>query len=106
MTDELDDNFQLPDIKEFQQQLLEQRQAISSTTIEGSAGGGAVRVSMQADGTVLDVRITPEVVDRGEIELLEDLVAAAFRDGLRRCGNAQAAAMAKVAPNQAPGNGG
>ena len=42
MTDELDDNFQLPDIKEFQQQLLEQRQAISSTTIEGSAGGGAV----------------------------------------------------------------
>ena len=106
MTDELDDNFQLPDIMEFQQQLLEQRQAISSTTIEGSAGGGAVRVSMQADGTVLDVRITPDVVDRGEIEMLEDLVAAAFRDGLRRCGNAQAAAMAKVARNQAPGNGG
>ena len=106
MTDELDDNFQLPDIKEFQRQLLEQRQAISSTTIEGSAGGGAVRVSMQADGTVLDVRITPDVVDRGEIEMLEDLVAAAFRDGLRRCGNAQAAAMAKVARNQAPGNGG
>ena len=106
MTDELDDNFQLPDIKEFQQHLLEQRQAISSTTIEGSAGGGAVRVSMQADGTVLDVRITPDVVDRGEIEMLEDLVAAAFRDGLRRCGNAQAAAMAKVARNQAPGNGG
>ena len=106
MTDEFDDNFQLPDIKEFQQKLLEQRQAISSTTIEGSAGGGAVRVSMQADGTVLDVRITPDVVDRGEIEMLEDLVAAAFRDGLRRCGNAQAAAMAKVARNQAPGNGG
>ena len=106
MTDELDDNFQLPDIKEFHQQLLEQRQAISSTTIEGSAGGGAVRVSMQADVTVLDVRITPDVVDRGEIEMLEDLVAAAFRDGLRRCGNAQAAAMAKVARNQAPGNGG
>ena len=61
---------------------------------------------MQADGTVLDVRITPDVVDRGEIEMLEDLVAAAFRDGLRRCGNAQAAAMAKVARNQAPGNGG
>ena len=85
---------------------MEQRQAISSTTIEGSAGGGAVRVSMQADGTVLDVRITPDVVDRGEIEMLEDLVAAAFRDGLRRCGNSQAAAMAKVARNQAPGNGG
>ncbi|HAX04326.1 MAG TPA: YbaB/EbfC family nucleoid-associated protein, partial [Acidimicrobiaceae bacterium] len=61
-----------------------------------SAGGGAVKVSMQADGTVLEVHIDPDAVQRDDIAMLEDLVAAAFRDGLRRCGNAQAAAMSRV----------
>ena len=38
--------------------------------------------------------------------MLEDLVAAAFRDGLRRCGNAQAAAMARVGSISLPDDGG
>ena len=90
----------------LQQQLLEQRKEISSTVVEGSAGGGAVTVSMQADGTVLEVHIDPDAVDSDEITMLEDLVAAAFRDGLRRCGNAQAAAMAKVGSIALPDDGG
>ena len=43
---------------DVQKQLVEQRQKISSTSVEGSAGGGAVKVSMQADGTVLGVTLS------------------------------------------------
>ena len=90
----------------LQQQLLEQRKEISTTVVEGSAGGGVVTVSMQADGTVLEVHINPDAVDSDEITMLEDLVAAAFRDGLRRCGNAQAAAMARIGSISPPEDGG
>ena len=59
---------------------------------------------MRADGTVLKVHIDPDVVHISEIDMLEDLVAAAFRDALRRCGNAQAAAMTRVgAPSTTEG---
>ena len=96
MSDISRDEGLLGQAQQIQQQLLDQRKKISSTVVEGSAGGGAVRVSMQADGTVLEVHIDPDAVQRDDITMLEDLVAAAFRDGLRRCGNAQAAAMAGV----------
>tara|TARA_X000000368_G_scaffold79071_1_gene59132 strand:- start:1835 stop:2155 length:321 start_codon:yes stop_codon:yes gene_type:complete len=96
MSDISRDEGLLGQAQQIQQQLLDQRKKISSTVVEGSAGGGAVRVSMQADGTVLEVHIDPDAVQRDDITMLEDLVAAAFRDGLRRCGNAQAAAMARV----------
>ncbi|MBM46387.1 MAG: nucleoid-associated protein, YbaB/EbfC family [Acidimicrobiaceae bacterium] len=86
----------LEQAQQIQQQLLDQRKEISSTVVEGSAGGGAVTVLMQADGTVLEVHIDPDAVQKDDITMLEDMVAAAFRDGLRRCGNAQAAAMARV----------
>jgi DNA-binding YbaB/EbfC family protein len=96
MSDVSRDEGLLGQAQQIQQQLLDQRKKISSTVVEGSAGGGAVRVSMQADGTVLEVHIDPDAVQRDDITMLEDLVAAAFRDGLRRCGNAQAAAMVRV----------
>ena len=45
----------LSQAQDLQNQILEQRQEISLTSVEGSAGGGAVKVSMLADGTVVGV---------------------------------------------------
>ena len=106
MSDLSSDEVFLEQAQEIQQQLLDQRKKISSTVVQGSAGGGAVTVSMQADGTVLEVHIDPDAVQTDDIAMLEDIVASAFRDGLRRCGNAQAAAMARVgtfSPNKEEG---
>ena len=95
MTESLSSEQLLKQAQELQEQLTEQRKEISSTVVEGSAGGGAVKVIMHADGTVLKVHIDPDAVHTGEIDMLEDVVAAAFRDALRRCGNAQAAAITR-----------
>ena len=86
----------LSQAQDLQNQILEQRQEISLTSVEGSAAGGAVRVSMQADGTVVGVAIDADVVSRDEVTMLEDLVTAAFRDALKECGNAQAAVIARL----------
>ncbi len=66
----------------FQQDLAEAMEELQGAEILGSAGGGVVKVRMTGDGKVLDTEIAPEVVDVEDIELLQDLVCAAFRDAL------------------------
>jgi len=56
----------------------------ANATIEGSAGGGKVKVVMTGTGEVTAVRIDPSVVDPTEVDLLEDLVVAALRDAATR----------------------
>ena len=62
MTEPLSSEQLLRQAEELQEQLTEQRKEISTTVVEGSAGGGAVKVGMRADGTVLKVHIDPDVV--------------------------------------------
>jgi DNA-binding YbaB/EbfC family protein len=56
--------------EELQRKMLE-------TTVEASSGGGSVTVKMNGQKQVLSVRIDPEVVKSGDLEMLQDLVAAA-----------------------------
>jgi DNA-binding YbaB/EbfC family protein len=71
---------------EMQQRLLDAQAEAADETIEGTAGGGKVRVTMTGTGEVTAVRIDPSVVDPSEVDLLEDLVVAAFRDAATRVG--------------------
>lgn len=64
----------------------------ADTTVEGTAGGGVVRVKMSGVGEVTAVHIDPGVVDPGEVEMLQDLIVAAIRDAA-----AQAAALQQEA---------
>ena len=67
------------------QQNLQQAQAeAASQVVEGSAGGGAVKVRVTGGLEVLSVVIDPSVVDPDDVEMLQDLVLAAVRDGLER----------------------
>ncbi|HJM20626.1 MAG TPA: YbaB/EbfC family nucleoid-associated protein [Acidimicrobiales bacterium] len=106
MSENLANEQRLLQMQDLQDQLIEQRQAISATPVEGLAGGGAIKVSVRADGTVLGVAIDADAVNSGEVGLLEDLVAAAFRDALKECGNTQAVAIARLNPLTLPGQGG
>lgn len=79
--------------QDMQQQLVAAQSEAAATVVEGQAGGGVVRVTMTAGGDVQGVTIAPEVVDPADIEMLEDLVTAAFRDALAKGGEAQSQAM-------------
>jgi len=71
---------------EMQQRLLDAEAEAADATVEGTAGGGAVRVTMTGTGDVTAVHIDPKVVDPAEVELLEDLMVAAFHDAATRVG--------------------
>ena len=58
----------------------------AATTIEGTAGGGAVRIALKGDLTVTRVTIAPAAATaaQGDASMLEDLIAAAITDALRQ----------------------
>jgi hypothetical protein len=84
MTEGFDPQALLAQALEMQQRLMDAQAEAAGATVEGSAGGGKVRVTMTGTGEVTAVRIDPSVVDPGEVELLEDLVVAALHDAATR----------------------
>jgi DNA-binding YbaB/EbfC family protein len=68
----------------MQQRLMEAQAEIASEVVEGHAGGGMVRVRVSGGLEFESVVISPEVVDRDDVEMLQDLVLAAIRDAVAR----------------------
>lgn len=62
-------------------------------TVEGSAGGGVVRVTMTGGGEVTGVTLSPAVVDPSDVEMLQDLILAALRDAGAKVVELQRAAL-------------
>jgi len=63
--------------KEMQEKLQKE---MAEMRVEGSSGGGMVHVVLDGTKNLVELKINPEVVDREETEMLQDLIAAAFHD--------------------------
>lgn len=74
-----------------QYELLQQKMA--ETIVEGSAGGGTVVVKMDGRKQVLSVKIDPETVKSGDVEMLQDLVTAAINGASRKVDEALQSTM-------------
>jgi DNA-binding YbaB/EbfC family protein len=73
--------------QQLQNRLAKVQQELEELTVEGSAGGGVVRVTMNGRQEVSEVVIEPEAapnLDQEDIDLLQDLVAAAVNDASAR----------------------
>jgi hypothetical protein len=77
--------------KQLQEMMSQARQKyedlqkkLGSTIVDASAGGGSVTVKMNGQKQVLNVVIDPEVVKSGDVEMLQDLVTAAFNAAVRK----------------------
>jgi DNA-binding YbaB/EbfC family protein len=57
---------------------------MEETVVEGSSGGGTVVVKMDGRKQVLSVKIDPEAVKSGDVEMLQDLILAALNEAARR----------------------
>lgn len=81
-------------MQKMQERLARAQEQLNSTSVEGSAGGGAVTVAVTGSLRVQSVKIAPEVVDPGDVEMLEDLVTAALNEALEKAQALQAESMA------------
>ena len=66
--------------KAMQEKMAEMQKKIEETEIEGSSGGGAVKIVMNGKHEVKNLFIDPSIVNSDEKEVLEDLIIAALDD--------------------------
>ena len=71
-------------MKQFQQMQEKMQQEIAALEVEGTAGGGMVKVTMDGSKNIKRLVIDPEVVSKDEVEMLQDLIIAAFGDCARK----------------------
>jgi DNA-binding YbaB/EbfC family protein len=60
------------------------KQQLESMEVEASSGGGMVTVRMNGSKVVSSVTLDPEVVDRDDVEMLQDLIVAAVNEASRK----------------------
>jgi len=76
------------------QQMQERLQKqMGDMTMEATAGGGMVKVTVNGHKNVLTVAIDPEVVSKDDVEMLQDLIVAAINDAHRKVDEALAGQM-------------
>lgn len=86
----------LAQAQQVQQQLLAAQAEADEQVFTGQAGGGVVAVEVTGGLDVRAVRIDPQVVDPGDVEMLEDLVVAALRDVVAQVTEARQASMGEI----------
>jgi DNA-binding YbaB/EbfC family protein len=84
-------------VKALQDKMAKMQEELAAKTVEASAGGGMVTVVVNGRQEVVSLKIDPQVVDPQDVEMLEDLVAAAVNDGLRKSQEMAAGEMGKLA---------
>lgn len=70
----------LKQLQQLEKKMAEAQEKLGTEDVEGSAGGGAVKIRMTGHSHVVSVTIKPEVVDADDIEMLQDLVMSAIND--------------------------
>jgi DNA-binding YbaB/EbfC family protein len=77
-----------PLMKQAQQMQDKMQKQLAETVIEATAGGGMVTVTVNGNKQVLSLKIDPEVVNKDDVEMLEDLILAAIGDAQRKADEA------------------
>lgn len=83
----------LGSLMEQAQQMLAGAQEAAAEIIEGSSGGGMVKIEVDGGFNFHSVSIDPSVVDSNDVEMLNDLVLAALRDASTQLQESQSDAM-------------
>jgi DNA-binding YbaB/EbfC family protein len=71
-------------MQQMQAKMLKMQEELGNETVEASAGGGAVAVVITGQQRVREVRIDPSAVDAEDVEMLQDLMVAAFNEALEK----------------------
>jgi DNA-binding YbaB/EbfC family protein len=86
----------MKEAQKMQERLAQAQQDLAAETIEASAGGGKVTVTVTGSGDITALRISPDVVDPQDVEMLEDLVLSGVREAQEAARKLQADRMGQV----------
>lgn len=82
--------------KKLQERMARLQEEMAHRTVEASAGGGMVTVTVNGRQQVMEIKIEPDVVNPDDVEMLQDLVMAAVNEGVTRSHEMVAQEMQKL----------
>ena len=82
--------------KKMQERMGQLQKELETKTVEAQAGGGMVRVVVNGKFEIVSLKIEKEVVNPEDIEMLQDLIAAAVNEGIRKAQEMASSEMAKI----------
>ena len=82
--------------QQFQTKMAKLQEELGKRTVEASSGGGMVTVVVNGQQEILSIKIDPEVVNKDDVEMLQDLILAAVNDALTRAKNMVSEEMGKL----------
>ncbi|HEX9987796.1 MAG TPA: YbaB/EbfC family nucleoid-associated protein [Chloroflexia bacterium] len=87
------DQRMMKQLQQMQQKMVKAQEDLANESVTATAGGGAVTVEMNGHHEVLAVTLDPDAVDPADVEMLQDMILAAFNEALAK---AQAMAEQKM----------
>ena len=87
----------LKQAQQMQAEMAKAQEQLKSEIVEASAGGGMVKVTMTGDMQLREIVISPEAVDPEDVDMLQDMVAAAVNEALRSAQELAANRMGGIA---------
>ena len=82
--------------QQLQEKMAEMQERMNQVEMEGASGGGMVKVKVNGKGEMRGITIDPVLVDPKEVEVLEDLIIAAFNDAKAKVETHVAEEMGKI----------
>ncbi len=83
-------------IAKMQRKMEEIQGELAEKEVEGSAGGGMVKVRANGKQEILSIKIEPEVVNPEDVEMLEDLILSAVNQAREKAAELQAQSMSAL----------
>ena len=74
----------MKEAQKLQEKMLAMQEEIAKRKVEATAGGGMVTVEVNGKQEILSIKIDPEVINKDDAQMLEDLVLAACNEALRK----------------------
>ena len=74
----------MKEAQKLQQQMAELQEQVAQKKVDATAGGGMVTVQANGKQEIVSIKIDPEVINRDDAQMLEDLVLAACNEALRK----------------------
>ena len=86
----------LKEAQKMQAKMAEMQEKLADMEIVGASGGGMVKITVNGKGEMRKTSIDPSLVDPNEVEILEDLIVAAFNDAKAKVEQETQAEMGKL----------
>jgi DNA-binding YbaB/EbfC family protein len=94
-------------IQKMQSKMVQLQEELDAQEVEGTAGGGMVKAIVSGKGDIKEVKIDPQVMEDGDVEMLEDLIVAAITQAQENASEVQKETMSELTGGlNIPGLGG